>query len=419
MRVFSLVFACLLCGDVIAADFESDIQSFSARHTFPNKWLRGPHHTVDADVINQNFMNHYRIGSRFGVFTAIGNDQLFVRIREIEALARLEDMSKSRVFVNSVSDTVTTTVERVGNAVEDPERAADDMGSGFSRLVKRLGRMGKNAYEKGKSLLTGDKTNEERSAELADTGTNMAKGFLGVNSAYRTLARDLGVDPYTRNNLLREEIEGMANYAAAGSFGVKTIVPVLPMLYGAGYLISVSNLVWNTHPIDLQLRNEKALRDMGMRNKWIRSLFENDRHTLTTQTRIVNSLERLKGMKGRKVLLHHAAQAKSISEALYYTRMIELLAMYHQQRGAIDKIVETKGVPFGLTKRKRAVVMLPVDYLRWTKAARDLTHHLNKAMSHYSATHLEFWVNGQVSPKARVTLGNMGWALFDRAGARI
>ena len=342
-----------------------------------------------------------------------------MRIREIEAFAQLEDMSKGRVFVNSASDTVTTTVERVSDAVEDPERAADDMGSGFSRLVKRLGRMSKNAYNKGKSLLTRDKTKEERSAELTNTGSDMAKGFLGVNRAYRTLARDLRVDPYTRNNSLREEIEGMANYAAAGSFGVKTIVPVLPMLYGAGYLISVSNLVWNTHPIDLQLRNEKALRDMGMSNKWVRVLFENDRQTLTTQTRIVNSLERLQGARGRKVLLRHAAQAKSVSDVLYYTRMIELLAMYHQQRGAIDKIVATKRIPFVITMRKRAIVMFPVDYLRWTKTARDLVHYLHKEVSRYPAVHLEFWVNGQISPRARVELGNRGWALFDRAGERI
>ena len=380
--------------------------------------MHGPHHTVDSDVINQDFMNHYRIASRFGVFKAIGNDQLFVRIREIEAFAQLEDLSKSRVFVNSVSDTVTTTVERVGNAVEDPERAADDMGSGLSRLVKRLGRMSKNAYKKGKSLFTGNKSDEERSAELRNTGTDMAKGFLGVNRAYRELARDLRVDPYTRNDLLSNEIERMANYAAAGSFGVKTIVPVLPILYGAGYLISVSNLVWNTHPLDLQLRNEKALRDMGISNKWIRRLLENNRHTLTTQTRIVNSLERLEGTRGRKVLVRHAAQVKSISDALFYTRMIELLAMYHQQRGAIDKIVATERIPFVLTQRGRTVVMFPVDYFRWTKTAHNTFRYLHKGMSRYPG-HSELWVNGQISPKARIELGNRGWAVFDQAGKRI
>ena len=418
MRVFYLVLIFSLSCDVVIAGYEPDIQSFSAAHTFPPRWLRGPNHVVDTDVINQNFMNHYRVGSRFGVFKAVGNDQLFARIREIEALAQLEDMSKGGIFVDSVGGTVTTTAERVSNAVEDPEGAADDMGSGLARLAKRIGRMSKNAYRKGKALLTGNQSNEERSAELADTGASMAKGLLGVNRAYRELARDLRVDPYTRNTLLTNEIEGMANYAAAGSFSLKTIFPVLPILYGAGYLITVSNLVWNTHPIDLQLRNEKALRDMGISDKWIRQLFENDKHTLTTQTRIVNSLERMDGARGRKVLVRHAAQVNSTSDALFYTRMIELLAMYHQQRGAIDRIVATKRIPFVLTRRRRAVVIFPVDYFRWTKTAHGITHYLHKEMSQHPV-HMELWVKGQISPKARIELGNKGWALFDRAGTRI
>lgn len=402
----------------LGAKYEPDVQSFSARATFPVKWLRSGDHKVDLDVLNQDFMNHYRVSSRFGVFRAIGNDQLFVRIREIQALAHLEEMSKSRVFVNSASDTVTSTVKNISRAAEDPSAAADDLESGFVRLAKRLGRMTKNVYQKGKSMLSRDKTDDERADELADTGTDMAKGLFGVNSAYRELARDLGVDPYTRNAQLRNGIEDMANYAAAGSFGIKTIVPVLPMLYGAGYLITVSNLVWNTHPVDLQLKNEEALREMGLSGRWIKRLFENDRHTLTTWTRIVSSLQRLKGARGRKILVQYAARADSVRAALFYTRMIELLAMYHQQRGAINRIVATKRMPFVLTRNRRAVMMLPVDYFRWTESAAGLEQYLNSELSRHPV-HLEMWVNGKVSPKARVELGKRGWAVFDQAGRRL
>ena len=401
-----------------AAAYEPDVQSFSARQAFPEKWLRSKDYKVDMDVINQDYMNHYRINSRFGVFRAVGNGQLFVRIREIEALAQLEEMSKSRVFVNSVGETVTSTVENLSRAADDPATAADDFESGFVRLMKRVGRMTKNAFNKGKAILAKDKSDAERSEELADSGTNMAKGVLGVNRAYRELARDLRVDPYSRNSLLRNEMENMANYAAAGSLGVKTIVPVLPMLYGAAYLITVSNLVWNTHPIDLQLQNEAALRDMGISDKWIQRLFENDRHTLTTQTRIVSSLERLKNVKGRKILVEYAARVDRTGDALFYTRMIELLAMYHQRRGSIEKVVATKRTPFVLTRNKRAVAMMPVDYLRWTRSAAGLARYLKGQISRYPV-HLEIWVNGKVTPRARLELGRAGWAVFDQAGRRL
>lgn len=418
IRTGCILLACTLSSQVLAVDYEPDVQSFSARQTLPLKWLHSPNYKVDTDVINQDFMNHYRVNSRFGVFRAIGNDQLFVRTREIEALAELEEMSKSRVFVASASDTVMSTVENISKAADDPSAAADDLESGFVRLIKRLGRMTKNAYHKGKALLNRDKTDAERSDELADTGANVAKGVLGVNRAYRELARDLGVDPYTRNTLLSSEMGRMANYAAAGSLGVKTIVPVLPILYGAAYLITVSNLIWNTHPIDLQLHNEKMLQVMGIPEKWKQRLIDNNHHTLTTRTRIVVSLRRLHGARGRKILVQYAAKAGSIREALFYTRMIELLAIYHQQRGAIDKIVATKQAPFVLTRRGRAMAMLPVDYFSWTRSAAAFAQHMKSEMSRYPM-HLELWINGRVSAQARVELGSTGWAVFDRAGQRL
>ena len=79
----------LLCGAAAvshAAGYEAEIKSFSAYQTFPAKWLKGDGYLVDPDVINQDFMNHYRVRSRFGDFTARGDAQLFVRIRELQAL---------------------------------------------------------------------------------------------------------------------------------------------------------------------------------------------------------------------------------------------------------------------------------------------------------------------------------------------
>ena len=400
-----------------AAEYEPDVQSFLSSQTFPGKWLRSDNHVVDNDVINQNFMNHYRVGSRFGVFSAIGNSQLFVRIREIEALEQLKDMSKGRVFANSASDTVTDTIENVTNAVDDPSAAAENLGSGLSRLFKRLGRMSKNAFNKGRAYMSKN-FDDKSSEELSNTGTNVAKGVLGVNRAYRELARDLRVDPYTRNEALRVEIEKMASYSAAGSLGIKTIVPVLPLLYGAGYLITVSNLVYSTHPIDLQLQNEKSLRHMGISDKWSRRLMESDRHTLTTQTRIVSSLERLDGVRGRKVLVRFAALAKNISDALFYTRMIELLAMYHQQRVRIDKIIATENIPVAQTGNRRIVVMAPFDFFRWTPRGDGFVRRIDEQIARYGA-HRELWVMGQVSAKSRKHLGALGWVVFDQAAMRI
>ena len=404
------LFSTVLC----AAEYEPEVKSLSAKHTFPVRWLRGEYYNVDLDVVNKEFMNHYRVDSRFGLFLARGNNRLVVRIREITALAQLERMSKSRLFVESAGDTVSDTVDNISSAIEDPS----DMGTGMSRLFKRLGRMAKNAYKKTRSMWRKHNAGEDYSEELASTRQDVAKGLLGVNRAYRELARDLRVDPYTRNGFLRSEIERMANYSAAGSLGVKSIVPVLPLVYGAGYLISVSGLIWNTHPIDLQLQNEKALRRMGFGKRLIQRLLNNDRHTLTSQTCIVESLKRLDGVKGRKVVMQLASQVGSIGDALFYTRLIELFALYHEKRAGLEAIVAGDRIPLVLSTQRRMVVLLPVDYFRWTQSADELVGDLRRETSKYPG-HPEFWVGGQISSKARLALGRGGWAVFDQADRRL
>lgn len=372
---------------------------------------------VDNDVINQRFMNHYRVGSRFGVFSAIGNDELFVRIREIEALESLKKMSKGRLFVDSASDAVTDTVENVGSAVDDPSAAAQELGSGFSRLFRRLGRMSRNAYEKGKSML-GKNFQSKQPQKDPVSGSGLAKGVLGVNSAYRELARELRVDPYTRNEILRAETEKMASYSAAGAFGVKTIVPVLPILYGAGYLMTVSDLVYSTHPLDLQLQNEASLRKMGISEKWISRLISSGRHTPTTQTRIVSSLERMEGVRRKTALVRVAALAKNDSDALFFTRQIELLSIYHTQRAPLKEIISTDRIPLALSRSGRVVAMAPFDYFRWTRRGKEFIRHLDEKIPG-GTPYREIWITGQVSAAARHNLGSAGWAVFDQAATRI
>jgi hypothetical protein len=372
---------------------------------------------VDNDVINQKFMNHYRVGSRFGVFSAIGNDELFVRIREIEALESLQEMSKGRVFMESAGDAVTDTVENVGDAMDDPSATAQELGSGFSRLFKRLGRMSRNAYEKGRSMVSKNYKTKEPQKEKA-TGSGLAKGFLGVNRAYRELARELRIDPYTRNETLRAETERLASYSAAGSFSVRTIVPVLPILYGASYLMAVSDLVYSTHPLDLQLQNEASLGEMGISDKWIRKLIGSERHTPTTQTRIVSSLERMDGVRGKAALVRVAALARNNSDALFFTRMIELLSIYHTQRAPLKKIISTDKVPFALSQNGRAVVIAPFDYFRWTRPGQDFIRHLDSKIP-AATLYREVWFTGQISVLARRNLGSAGWAVFDQAASHI
>ena len=126
--------------------------------------------------------------------------------------------------------------------------------------------------------------------------------------------------------------------------------------------------VGEAHPVDLLLQNEKALRGMGVSEKLIKKLVRNEWHTLTTLTRITTSLGSMQGVKGRSILVRHASDAGDLGEALLYTQMTELLAIYHRLRTPIVSIVGTDRIPFAVT-RSGSVVVIPVDYLNWTRTA--------------------------------------------------
>src|SRR3954468_16679294 len=63
--------------------------------------LKGPHHSVADAVTTEGFFHQFTVSSEFGPFEALGRSQLAVRIQEIDALAALQDVSKTEVFLTA------------------------------------------------------------------------------------------------------------------------------------------------------------------------------------------------------------------------------------------------------------------------------------------------------------------------------
>src|SRR5262245_41395766 len=61
--------------------------------------LEGPHFTVDAKVPVKGFIARFTIRSPFGKFEAHGLRMLPMRVNEVEAIAVLDEVSKTREFV--------------------------------------------------------------------------------------------------------------------------------------------------------------------------------------------------------------------------------------------------------------------------------------------------------------------------------
>ena len=112
-------------GDVRAADY------------LPAELMRGPSWAVFDDAESDGFNNVYRVGSRFGVWKARRETLVSSRIREIEALAELERVSKTEVFLEAVENSVTSPLRLVKDAADRPLETLKGIPKGAARWFKR------------------------------------------------------------------------------------------------------------------------------------------------------------------------------------------------------------------------------------------------------------------------------------------
>ncbi len=76
--------------------------TLTASRILPADMVRGPNHTVDEQVLNDGYMNHYTIQSRFGQFEVVSTAKLRKRDDEITALVAMEQVEGTDVFGDAV-----------------------------------------------------------------------------------------------------------------------------------------------------------------------------------------------------------------------------------------------------------------------------------------------------------------------------
>ena len=92
--------AILLIGTAVtqaqapAAGYETE-PVLNAKDLAAADLLKGPHFTVDPKVPVKGFIERFTIQSQYGTFQANGQRMLPIRVNEVEALAKLDDLSKT------------------------------------------------------------------------------------------------------------------------------------------------------------------------------------------------------------------------------------------------------------------------------------------------------------------------------------
>ena len=306
------------------------------------------------------------------------------------------------MFLTSAGTSVVNVGRGVATAVTSPVDTARGVGSGVKRFGVNLGRMTRRTVDSA--------TSEDPAEEPAPGGNaavGAAEGVLGVNRAARRWAQKVGVDPYSTNPVLRQALGDFGRVDAAGSIATKVFLPIPGVV---GMTATVSDLVWAKDPEELRKLNEQRLRDLGVPGGTAQRLFRNSAMTLSYETRLIAALHALK-LPGAADRVAAAAESRHEREALFHVESAELLQQRHAKTPFTGLLTDSLAT-VAVTADRQAVVLLPIDWLRWTDTAASTLRDIDaRSRKELKATRLLIVLTGKASSLAAREIAAQGWVL--------
>jgi hypothetical protein len=401
---------------VVAQGAYEAAPSFKASEILPPALQKGPHFQVKADVPTTGYFHDFAITSDYGDLEAEGRSLLRMRVYEIDALTRLDEVSKTEVFMKAAGNSVLHVGKGVASVVTDPAATAKGVGGGIKRFGGNLGRKAKRGADSAADSASGDGKKDSSAPEKSTTdkaasaGGSAAKSVFGVNSAMRRWAQKLRVDPYTSNPVLRKALEDVAQIDAAGGIAAKVVVPV-PMVVGT--TANVGDLVWGKDPEELRKLNEQRVKELGTPEQAASEFFKNKAFTMGYQTRFITALHQVK-VPGCGSYVDTAEEAENERQVAFFTDSAELLQRFHAKTPVAAILPDSRAV-VAKTKDGRAVILLAVDYVRWSDGfEKSLKEILGRSKSELGVSKFELQLTGFASAGAKQQLKALGVTLVEK-----
>src|SRR5215813_6980849 len=377
-----------------------------ASDVVPPALLHGPHYQLGPTVTTFTFMNQYAVTSDYGPFSPPSDARLRRLVREIAAIAELKKVHESDAFAKATVEAGKGVVQGAQNLINDPvstiSAVPEAVFSVFGRVSEAVKRGGRSQYEDG-----------------------VAQNLLAVSSFKREYAQKLDVDVYSSNEVLQKELNSVAWASAAGNLtlGAASMVTgaaVLQVASGLRSLDQAKSIVNALPATELSRRNRAALRQMRVPDAIADRFLANHLLSPRHQTVIVEAMKALRGVPGRSAFIQYAARADSEDAALLFQEMAELLAGYHRSVAPIQRLDIYENVPVAYTGQGPAVILLPIDRLLWTERTSRIAAGLAQTLlKPQPVRHVEVWLTGDASERARQGLQQLGFALVEHVGQRL
>src|SRR5215472_10047401 len=224
MVMMASVIGLLCAGSGAASDYETQAAK-PVKDAIAPDLATGPDYQVNDPVVADGYMYRFNVTSTYGPFQVTGIGALIKLRQEIWAIGQLKDV-------------VTKPVDTL------------------SGIPKGVGRLFSNVAT---SVTTTRKPSQE----------SRTKEMLQVGSFKRDYAARYGVDPYSTNPVLQEELDKIGKAASAGMWTTSAAMipisgPAASVLTGTSLAKSFNNILATEPPSRIRNINEEKLKQKGV-----------------------------------------------------------------------------------------------------------------------------------------------------------
>ena len=390
------------------AETVSEVQAIpidlQASNVLSKEVLVGPEYKIKETVQNDGFVNIYELDTAYGPLTVESTALLMIRLSEIKALKRMEELKKTQVFKDALKETAKGPLRTAKGLVTAPVKTVTSTVTGIGRWFSDVGRavVSSDPYQEG-----------------------AVKTAIGYAAAKRNFAYEFGVDPYSSFKPLEEELNHIAWTSTGGGLTVKVAFAAIKDVPGTvvqttGTAAGMKKLVRDNSPAELDKINKKKLKAMGVPDNLLEEFLKNPHYNPQEKTLLVGALDSMKGVPGREVFIKQASLAKEESVARFMRLRAEMMANYEANVSPVSRVVNVNGAALLQEKDGTIIGLFPLDYVAWTSALMEKERASSASIKKlYGNINKELWITGKFDSVARDALQTRGWRVEDEVGDKL
>ncbi len=430
VRVFAFAFTLAMLTPVAHATGDIDAASLVAPEL-----LSGPGWKVDPRAEIRGYQARFVIHTDWGSLHADSVELLALRVAEMPALRVVHDQTLTQALSAAGADPFLKPAAAVGHIAKQPLATLKGLPLGVSRYFgerwQRLAQRSQKLTDRGRRVITEDGSPyaategplaaagavperaeaswwERRGREVA----GLIKREAGFPEARRRLAKQLGIDPYTGNELIAPRLDALAWAQASGAYASAKALslvagPAAPVL---AYAVTVDRLVLQDAPEQVREHNRRALDPHCADPALLRRFLQHGAFSPTLQTELVEQYLQLAPAQGCEALLETALMADNEAQARFIVGDLRLLNHYLGADSRGGRIVPQGALLAYQSAGGEFLLPLAVDWLGWTRELRRwfdlpiISRQPNRTLV----------VSGGISPRAQRRLTERGWSLVPR-----